>query len=338
MNLKKVIHLVPYDGTGGVETAARSMLQSSEGNLDFNIEYIFHSKLLQSRNFFNWHPISYLQCARRVIKKNPDLIVVSLWRSCIVTLIIKIFSRRSKLVLFLHYPGDVHIVDKFFTKIISYLAEEVWADSKATLEKRLSQDIFNTQTISFVTSRITPITSTIVGKNFIFWGRLHKQKNLAKAITTFYNIHLKSSDLKFFIIGPDGGEKKNLLKLVEEYRLQNAIIFLDAMPFSQILEYAKDASFYLQTSILEGMGMSVVEAMQLGLIPVVTPVGEIENYCIHGQNSVLIEESGLLESDLLSLFSNPDHFHTMRANAIQTWANKDIYHESFSRAALKLLK
>ena len=338
MILKKVIHLVPYDGTGGVETAARSMIQSSEGNLDFNIEYLFDSKFSQSRNFFNWYLASYLRCARRVIKKKPDLIVVSLWRSCIVALIIKIFSRESKLVLFLHYPEDVHIVDKYFTKIISYLAEEVWADSNATLEKRLSQNIPNTQTISFVTSRMPPITSNIASKNFIFWGRLHKQKNLEKAINTFYNIYLKHPDSKFFIIGPDGGEKKNLHKVVEQYELQNAIIFLDAMPFSQISEYAKDASFYLQTSILEGMAMSVVEAMQLGLIPIVTPVGEIKNYCVHGQNSLLIEDSGLLESDLLSLFSNPDHFSKIRANAIQTWANKDIYYESFSSAAIKLLK
>ena len=33
--------------------------------------------------------------------------------------------------------------------------------------------------------------------------------------------------------------------------------------------------------------MSVVESMQLGLISIVTNIGEIKNYCIHGQNSLI---------------------------------------------------
>ena len=33
--------------------------------------------------------------------------------------------------------------------------------------------------------------------------------------------------------------------------------------------------------------MSVVEAMQLGLVPVVTNVGEISRYCIDNFNSVI---------------------------------------------------
>ena len=39
-----------------------------------------------------------------------------------------------------------------------------------------------------------------------------------------------------------------------------------------------NASFYLQTSKFEGFAMSVVESMMMGLVPVVTPVGEIGRY------------------------------------------------------------
>ena len=36
--------------------------------------------------------------------------------------------------------------------------------------------------------------------------------------------------------------------------------------------------------------MSVVEAMQIGLVPIVTPVGEIARYCVDGKNAVWVQE------------------------------------------------
>ncbi len=38
------------------------------------------------------------------------------------------------------------------------------------------------------------------------------------------------------------------------------------------------------------MAISVIEAMQAGLVPIVTPVGEITGYCSDGVNSVFFEK------------------------------------------------
>ena len=54
-----------------------------------------------------------------------------------------------------------------------------------------------------------------------------------------------------------------------------------------VKHYAKKCSFFLQLSFYEGFAMSVIEAMQLGLVPVVTNVGEISNYCIDNFNGVI---------------------------------------------------
>ena len=42
------------------------------------------------------------------------------------------------------------------------------------------------------------------------------------------------------------------------------------MSFDEIKKYAKKSSFFIQSSIAEGMAMSVLESMQLGLVPIVT--------------------------------------------------------------------
>jgi hypothetical protein len=39
--MKKIVHLVPYNGIGGVETAARSMIGVEDDDIDFQIEYVF---------------------------------------------------------------------------------------------------------------------------------------------------------------------------------------------------------------------------------------------------------------------------------------------------------
>ena len=40
----KVVHLVPYDGIGGVETAARSMDAVEDDAVNFQVKYIFKNE------------------------------------------------------------------------------------------------------------------------------------------------------------------------------------------------------------------------------------------------------------------------------------------------------
>ena len=38
---KKIVHLMPYDGIGGVEEAARSMAEQAEPDLEFERRFLF---------------------------------------------------------------------------------------------------------------------------------------------------------------------------------------------------------------------------------------------------------------------------------------------------------
>jgi glycosyltransferase involved in cell wall biosynthesis len=90
----------------------------------------------------------------------------------------------------------------------------------------------------------------------------------------------------------------------------------------------RGACFYLQTSIYEGMAMSVVEAMQLGLLPVVTPVGEIGSYCRDGGNAVVVNNDERAVADVLHLLTDPAAYGTLRQQAIEEWLDKPLYRES----------
>ena len=73
--------------------------------------------------------------------------------------------------------------------------------------------------------------------------------------------------------------------------------------------------------------MSVVESMQLGLIPIVTQVGEIKNYCIHNKNSIIFKNKKSTKNTILNLIKNQKKLNFLYKNVVNTWSHKKTYKE-----------
>ncbi|MCI5164665.1 MAG: glycosyltransferase [Candidatus Electrothrix sp. GM3_4] len=332
--MMKIVHIIPYDGIGGVETAARTMAELEQSEVDFQVRYIFNQP---PAGPYGFNPLPFFKAARQIIIRQPDILIVSLWRSCIVAFFVKLFCPRIRFVLFLHFPEDVHFFDRLLTRLMAKFAYQIWADSEATLSRRLSGlPSTNGKVISFVTHRIAALEKRMGQPNFIFWGRIHSQKRLERALAIFANTHAVHPEARFIIIGPDGGKLARLQKLIFSMGLTHAVRLTGEKKIDEIKCLANDASFYLQTSELEGMAMSVVEAMQLGLVPVVTPVGEISSYCRHQENSLLITSDRGAAEDILVLLNDPQKYEQLRNGAIATWADKPLYAESVVNACLEI--
>ena len=100
------------------------------------------------------------------------------------------------------------------------------------------------------------------------------------------------------------------------------------MDFESIKKYANKCSFFLQLSFFESFSISVVEAMQLGLVPVVTDVGEIIRYCIDNFNSVIYKSDLETFNDVCKLLNNKENYLKIRKNAIEKWINKKTYEQN----------
>jgi len=269
----------------------------------------------------------------------PSILVVSLWRAYAVGLVYKLLRPNTKLVLFLHLPAHVHLLDHIFTRLTAHFAAKVWADSHQTLCQRVPNLLGSRgRVISFITARISPVTSpTSARPVFIYWGRIQRQKGLKHAVNLFARVCEHRPDALFVIIGPDCGELSSLQQQVADLDLSDNVQFRGAMDFHTICSEAQYASFYLQTSILEGMSMSVVEAMQLGLVPVVSPVGEIANYARNGINSLHVVDAERSVSDILSVLSDNNIYKSLRAGAIDTWSSARLYKEDILEACNALI-
>ena len=241
--------------------------------------------------------------------------------------------------MFLHAAHDVHWLDRIAKQIAMRLADGIWADSTATLNHSVSPNLQHKgQVISFLLeSRSLPEISEPTPE-FIFWGRLSPLKGLERALSIFSEILRLAPDAQFKIIGPNGGIKNDLKARAKQLGIAESVSFTGAKSQADIHTIASSASFYLQTSIHEGMAMSVVEAMQIGLVPIVTPVGEIARYCVDGRNAVWVQEDAAAVDTVIGLLSDTEKYKRVSYAAAEYWQGKPLYRDDFLAAATKFIE
>tara|TARA_B100000401_G_C52788678_1_gene712225 strand:- start:186 stop:1211 length:1026 start_codon:yes stop_codon:yes gene_type:complete len=326
--MKKIIHIIPSNAIGGVELAAETAKNIKSKNYIFEIIYLSTKKYKIGKSIFSL--IELLITTKRILRKDPDFVIVSLWKSCISAYLLSLFKPKVKIILFLHLTKSTNIVDFFLNKIISKKAFQIWSDSDSTnfiRSKELKIDNKKPRKIiSFIRFKNLPNNCTKAAPKFIFWGRIHKQKRIDKAIKLIHQIiNNGNKNAEFLIIGPNCGELDYLKNLCKKLKIEKNILFENEMDFKNIIKLSKQYSFFLQLSDYEGMAMSVIESMQLGLIPLVTNVGEIQYYCFDKENSIIYKNAKDTAQEVINLISNEKVFNSIRDKALLEWNNKTTY-------------
>ena len=344
--MKTILHLIPYDTVAGVETAARSV-PARWGDMRVLRGYLVRKTPVQvfdgdwhgpevSENSLRaqWQLLRFARAAR------PDLVIGSLWRVAPVLIALQWLRPGLKSVLFLHLARDMHLLDWLLNRLAMWRATEIWADSHTTLEARVpARWRHRGRVLSFMTAPpdLTPRAETPPAPDFAFWGRLQPQKDIPRALELFARIHRARPDARLTLYGPDRGEGARIHARIRALGLEDAVTLAGARDHSALFAEARRASFYLQTSREEGMAMSVIEAMALGLVPVVTPVGEIASYCRDGQNAVLVDDPDSSAAQVLTLLDDPARYAAMSRAARATWEGQRLYAQDFQEACDRLL-
>lgn len=103
-------------------------------------------------------------------------------------------------------------------------------------------------------------------KIVIFLGRLEPRKGLDIALEAFASVCQVNDRVRFIIAGPDKNDySKTLHRLVNQYKIADKVNFTGYLPAEARLQALVDSDVFILTSISENFGMSVVEAISVGL-------------------------------------------------------------------------
>nr|WP_246525426.1 glycosyltransferase family 4 protein [Geomobilimonas luticola] len=220
-----------------------------------------------------------------------------------------------------------------------FFADGIYTDSGKTLSSRVPVKFHQCKRLRIVSFVLQKVDVRSLPNNspvFVSWGRLNLRKGIDRALHVFAHILGKRPDAVFYIYGPDGGEESKLRNLAVELNISASVMFLGKTRFEEIKEIATKFSYYLQLSRDEGMSISVVEAMQLGLVPIVTPVGEIGNYCKDGINAIVVNDFDGIVERVIAVLEDDSKYTAMQKHCVAHWQNVPLYNDDFRAAVAEL--
>lgn len=110
--------------------------------------------------------------------------------------------------------------------------------------------------------------------------------NVATTLRAYAEIEKKIPDARLIVAG-DGAEREQLLALTRELGLKNAE-FTGPIPPDQMPALYDRADVFINSSIVDNMPLSIIEAFACGLAVATTGAGGIPRIVTHGRNGLLV--------------------------------------------------
>jgi len=125
---------------------------------------------------------------------------------------------------------------------------------------------------------------------YLFVGRISKNKRVDKLIDVFSLVIEENSNAKLFIVGEDweGLVEKMKDKIILN-KLDKNIFFTGKVNWGELKEYLSGCEYFVSASQYEGFGISLVEAMAAGLVPIVNQIDAFYNLVEEEKTGFLVD-------------------------------------------------
>jgi glycosyltransferase involved in cell wall biosynthesis len=354
--MKNILLINRNFGTGGSNTLVISLLNSTILSHKYNLYLALIGKnsntsykKTKNKNLFiikkNINNLSIFWDLIKIIKeKNVKIIHVHSEKLCFYASIIKLFF-KIKVVMHFHGPLRESIKKQPFLNQIRILFFDKLVDckifvSKDLLEKykkilKLKTGVFNIATTGSDDLSKKQINKKFIGSinkkcdlkknDFIILstGRLNPIKNYEYLVNLAKKILRNEDSFKFLIAGT-GEQEQYLNKLIQKYKLQKNVFFLGNIDHYFIPSLISLADLFILTSKYEGVSMSAVEAMSMGLPCLLSNRGANHEIIKKGYNGYLydIRKVNSAEKIILNLFKNKKLLSNLKINSRKYFQKK----------------
>jgi glycosyltransferase involved in cell wall biosynthesis len=156
-------------------------------------------------------------------------------------------------------------------------------------------------------------------------------KRLGEAVRLIAKLRERGIPAELDIYGPDCGDGRAVRQAVGEHGLERAVRIHGPLERGQLPDIARDRSFFVLLSKQEGAAISALEAMHLGLVPIVTSVGAMRDYARFGHAHSSVQATAEWVAQLLS---DPERSRELSRGAAD-YAAGHADHAASLRAAIQ---
>jgi len=167
-----------------------------------------------------------------------------------------------------------------------------------------------------------PFKKKILLSPKLLWVRsLHKIYNPEMAIHVLHELCKINKSSMLTMIGPDkDGSARNCKNLAIELGVEKQVQFLGKLTKKEWVSISHDSNIFINTTHIDNMPISIIEAMALGFPIVSTNVGGIPFLLKNGNNAILVHDNdlnGMVEGIKL-IINNPKIANRLSKSAYRT--------------------
>jgi alpha-1,3-mannosyltransferase len=210
---------------------------------------------------------------------------------------------RKKLVVTTH-GGFFHT--EFFARFKHVYFATMTRLSALAYEKIVASSQNDAEMFGRLTSHVITIESGVSIDKFldcaarertrtiIYFGRLSKNKRLPTLIAFLAALRKISVDWSLIVAGTEIGETVSALaECARSLGVENAVRFFSSPTDADLARLIATASYFVSLSAHEGFGISVVEAMSAGLVPILSDIPPFREFIRRAAKGLLVDASDL---------------------------------------------
>lgn len=152
---------------------------------------------------------------------------------------------------------------------------------------------------------VIPHTTTPVGPNVLFFGQFTQEKGFPELLDAMQLVSRVVPKCRLVCAGT--GDPTEALRQIASRNLESSVDLHTWVEGSDKYRLLKQATLFVLPSHFEGMPMSILEAMALGIPVIATRVGGIPDMITHGQEGLLVQpgDGAGLGQAIVALLNNP---------------------------------
>jgi alpha-1,3-mannosyltransferase len=178
--------------------------------------------------------------------------------------------------------------------------------SAVAYERIVASSLQDAELFGRLTSRVVTIETGVSVDKFvncaapeatrtiIYFGRLSKNKRLPALIALLAALRKISSDWSLIVAGTEFEETfSGLAERARGLGVEDAVRFFASPTDADLAGLIRTASYFVSLSSYEGFGISVVEAMSAGLVPILSDIPSFREFILRAGKGILVDASDL---------------------------------------------